>query len=102
MTTQNKKLTLDEVCEMFRGKGGDPESENVIVDNNTDKKDGFVTVWGNKADIAKLIDRTKPNIIKFELVGNGVQLYIDRKAFRGIVNAFKTSKVRKPRKKKEI
>ena len=87
-----KKESLDEVMEKFKGKGGNPESETVLIDSNLDKIDGFVSVWSNKADAAKIIARCKNNIKSYRTVGNGIQLEIDRRAFRGIVYAFRGTK----------
>ena len=85
----NKTKTIDEILNLFKGKGGDPESESVLLDSNHDKKDGFVSFYSNKSDAAKVIERCKEGIISFELIGDGVQLKIDRKWFRGMVFAFK-------------
>ncbi len=84
-----KELTLDEIISTFKGKGGGPEAESVLVDNNHDKKDNFVTIWSNKNDLVKIISRCKNSIKKFEMIGDGVQLTIDRKAFRGILSSFR-------------
>lgn len=85
------KPTLDEIIVMFSGKGGNPDAESVLVDNNTDKKeDGTVSFWSNKNDAAKVIKRCKNAIKRYELVGDGIQLTIDRRAFRGILYSFRS------------
>ena len=86
------KPTLKEIASHFKGKGGGPESESHIVDCNADKKDGFVWVYSNKADATKIIDRCGPAILDYRFLDSGVQLQIDRKAFRGIHCAFRNIK----------
>lgn len=88
--------TIDDVHKKFKGKGGGPDAESILVDSNFDKKQGYVTVWTNKKDAAHLIERCKECIIDFhetspgdEKDGGGVMLKINRKAFRGIVYAFR-------------
>lgn len=95
-----KELTLDDVLEQFKGKGGNPEAESILNDSNFDKKEGTVSFWSNKADAAKVIERCRNSIISFMMVGCGVQLTIDRKAFRGAHCAFRKVGGRKPRVKK--
>jgi len=87
-----KKPTLEEVHEMFKGKGGNEESETILNDSNIEKKEGYVSVWSNKADAAKIIERCKNSIRSFQLVSGGVQLEIDRRAFRGIICSFRRIK----------
>lgn len=96
-----KEYSLNEVKEMFKGKGGGPEAESVLLDSNFHKKEGVVTLWSNKADAAKVIERCGSSVISFEVRGDGVSLVINRDAFRGIHCAFRRVKERKPRKKKE-
>jgi len=95
-----KELTLDQVLEQFKGKGGDIEAESILNDSNWDKKEGTVSFWSNKADAAKVIERCRNSIISFCLEGAGVHLIIDRKAFRGAHCAFRKVGGRKPRQKK--
>ena len=85
-------MNVDEVIKTFKGKGGDPEAECIIIDNNTDKKDGYVTVWGCNHNIAKIAERCHKHIIKISGNKDGVSLTIDRKAFRGLVYALRTAK----------
>ena len=86
------KMTLKELKTQFKGKGGDPEAESIVIDSNFDKKDGTVSVWSNKMDVAKIIDRCEKDIISFAVQGNGVSFVIDRKAFRGVVCSFRKRK----------
>lgn len=95
-----KEISLDEILELYKGKGGNPESESVLVDSNLDKKAGFVSVWSNKNDAAKIISRCRDSIVFFEMVGDGVQLHIDRKAFRGMVYCFRNTTKKRSRKTK--
>ena len=88
----NKKITLDELYAMYKGKGGGPESESIIIDSNIDRKDGYVSIWSNKGDVAKIIERCKKDIISFEYKGDGVNFNINRKAFRGVHCAFRRTK----------
>ena len=85
-------MNVDEVIKSFKGKGGDPEAEAIIIDNNTDKKDGYVTVWGCNHNIAKIAERCRKHIVQIDGNKDGVSLKIDRKAFRGLVYAFRTAK----------
>lgn len=85
----NNKINLDDVIKQFKGKGGDPEAESILNDSNSDKKEGYVSFWSNKSDAAKVIERCKNSIINCEVIGDGVQLTIDRKAFRGLVYCFR-------------
>jgi hypothetical protein len=88
-----EKPSLDEIAEYFKGKGGGPEGESHIVDANADKKEGFVWVYSTKADAAKIITRCKDYILDYSFLDrNGIQLKIDRKAFRGIHCAFRNVK----------
>ena len=87
-----EKPSLDEIAEYFKGKGGGPEGESHIVDANADKKEGFVWVYSNKADATKIIDRCGDAILDYSFLDSGIQLKIDRKAFRGIHCAFRNVK----------
>ena len=89
----SKKPTLKEIATHFKGKGGGPEGESHIIDANADKKEGFVFVYSTKADAAKIIDRCGDAILDYSFLDTrGVQLKIDRKAFRGIHCAFRNVK----------
>ena len=87
------KPTLNEVKAYFKGKGGGPEGESHIIDANADKKEGFVWVYSTKSDATKIIDRCGDAILDYSFLdGQGVQLKIARKAFRGIHCAFRNVK----------
>jgi|TARA_R110002020_G_scaffold72542_1_gene186617 hypothetical protein len=87
------KPSLEEVAKHFKGLGGGPEGESHVIDANSDKKEGFVYVYSTKADAAKIIDRCGDAIVDYSFLDSrGVQLKIDRKAFRGIHCAFRNVK----------
>jgi len=89
----NEKPTLKEIAAYYKGKGGGPEGESHIIDANADKKEGFVWVYSTKADAAKIIQRCGDAILDYSFLdAQGVQLKIDRKAFRGIHCAFRNIK----------
>jgi len=88
-----EKPSLNEVRNYFKGKGGGPEGESHIIDANADKKEGFVYVYSTKTDAAKIIDRCGAAVVDYSFLDKrGVQLKIDRKAFRGIHCAFRNVK----------
>jgi len=96
-TKPTAKLTpeqpkLSEVREHFKGKNGGVEGESHLIDANCDKKDGFVWVYSNKSDAAKIIERCEGAIKEYTFLDSGVQMQIDRKAFRGITYAFRKVK----------
>ena len=92
-TLIDEKPTLKEIASHFKGKGGGPEGESHIIDANADKKEGFVYVYSTKADAAKIIDRCGDAVLEYSFLDKrGVQLKIDRKAFRGIHCAFRKVK----------
>ena len=92
-TLLSEKPTLSEIKKRFKGKGGGPEGESHVIDANADKKEGFVYVYSTKADAAKIIERCEAAIIEYSFLDKqGVQLKIDRKAFRGIHCAFRNVK----------
>ena len=84
--------TVDDVIKMFKGKGGDEEAECILIDNNSEKKDGFVSVWGCNHNVAKIANRCRKSIIKIDGNSDGVTLTIKRNAFRGVVYAFRNVK----------
>ena len=89
----SQKPTLKEIASYYKGKGGGPEGESHIIEANADKKEGFVWVYSTKADAAKIIDRCGDAILDYSFLdAQGVQLKIDRKAFRGIHCAFRNVK----------
>lgn len=84
------KMSLEELAKSFKGTGGS-EKETVLVDCYADRGDGYVTVWSNKSDVSKIVKRCEKSIIDYEIRGDGILFYIDRKSFRGVVSAFKVS-----------
>lgn len=98
--TDQIRTELLKFYSQFKGKGGNPECESVLVDSNGDKDytcngkapEGCVSIWSNKKDAALIIERCGPAIVKFEELGDGVQFWIMRSAFRGIEYAFKIVK----------
>ena len=87
------KPTLNEVKAYFNGKGGGPEGESHIIEANADKKECFVWVYSSKSDATNIIDRCGDAILDYcFLDGQGGQLKIARKAFRGIHCAFRNVK----------
>ena len=83
---------IDEVIRRFKGKGGDDEAETILIDNNADRKDGLVTVWGCNHNIAKVAMRCRKAIVKCRVDPDGASLTIERRAFRGVVYAFRNVK----------
>lgn len=87
---------LDEVFNMFKGKGGGPDAESILNDSKLDKD--TVSVWSCKHDVSKIIERCGKDIKSFQVTfttegePSGCLLEINRKVFRGIVYAFKHSK----------
>ena len=87
------KLSLEELKASYKGRGGGPESESIIIDSNLDKRDNYVSVYSSNKDVAKIIERCADSILDYEVLGTeGVQFKIDRKAFRGIHCAFRNVK----------
>ena len=86
------KISIDEAYNRFKGKGGNPESESILNDSNGNKQEGIVYFWSNKCDIAKIIDKCGKAIKSCEVVGDGIQFTIERRAFRGMHGAFKKIK----------
>tara|TARA_R100001440_G_scaffold29238_1_gene46867 strand:- start:645 stop:917 length:273 start_codon:yes stop_codon:yes gene_type:complete len=83
---------IDRIIAKFKGKGGDEEAECILVDNNTDRKEGYVSVWGCNHNIAKIAERCRKDIIRIDENCDGASLYIKRRAFRGVVYAFRNTK----------
>ncbi|SRR3990167_8766954 len=102
-----KNMNIQQLKDHFKGKGGDGEAESILNDSNMDKKKGTVSVWSNKVDAFKILERCSNSVISFQIIGDGIQMEIDRKAFRGIHCAFrnvkaKTSKIKDASDKKSI
>jgi hypothetical protein len=83
---------IDRIIENYKGKGGDEEAECILIDNNADKKEGYVSVWGCNHNIAKIAERCRKDIITIDENCGGVSLTIKRRAFRGVVYAFRNTK----------
>lgn len=86
---ENNKKTIKEVRDQYFGKSGDIESESILIDNNADKQEGHISIWSNKNDIAKILDRCGSMVIDYKEQGGGYSIKISRKAFRGVSYAFK-------------
>ena len=85
-------MTIDELIERYKGKQGDDETESILIDNNFDKRyENVVRVWAMAADVSKIAERCRNSIVSFHEKGGGVDFVIDRKAFRGVVYAFRNS-----------
>tara|TARA_Y100000310_G_C20336602_1_gene647825 strand:+ start:119 stop:400 length:282 start_codon:yes stop_codon:yes gene_type:complete len=90
-----KAKTIDDLIKKYKNKKGDDEAESIIIDNNGDRRiDGFVRVWAMAADISRIAERCKNSIVwwKEEADHGGCHFHIDRKAFRGVVYAFRNVK----------
>ena len=88
-------MTIDDLIKKYKNKKGDDETESIIIDNNGDRKeDNFVRVWAMASDVSKIADRCKESIVWWEEDPSmsGVNFHIDRKAFRGVVYAFRRVK----------
>jgi hypothetical protein len=83
---------INRIIAEYKGKGGDEEAECILIDNNMDRKEEFVTVWGCNHNISKIANRCRKNILRIDEDGSGVSLYIHRRAFRGVVYAFRNAK----------
>ena len=65
----------------------------ILIDNNQDRKErNTVTVWGCTSDISKIAKRCPNAIVSVKDSEDGCSLEIDRKAFRGVVYAFRNDK----------
>ena len=86
-------MTYEDLIKKYKNKKGDIEAETVLIDNNMDRKaSNTVSVWGCNSDISKIASRCKDAIISIRDDGDGCSLEIDRRAFRGIVYAFRNVK----------
>ena len=86
-------MTVDDVIKKYKNKKGDGESETILVDNNSEKKEkGIVSVWGCTSEISRIAARCRNSIVNIRDDGDGCFLDIDRKAFRGVLYAFRTVK----------
>ena len=87
------KVTVDDIIKKYKNKKGDSESETILIDNNADRKaTNTVSVWGCTADISRIASRCRNAIVSIRDDADGCSLEIDRKAFRGVVFAFRNVK----------
>ena len=77
-------MTIEELIGKCKGKQGDDETESILIEN-------VVRVWAMAADVSKIAERCRNSIVSFHEKGGGVDFVIDRKAFRGVVYAFRNS-----------
>tara|TARA_R100000234_G_scaffold104309_1_gene74076 strand:- start:94 stop:351 length:258 start_codon:yes stop_codon:yes gene_type:complete len=83
-------MTINELIKKYKNKKGDDETESILIDNNSDRKyDNVVRVWAMASDVSRIAERCRNSIISFSEKGDGVDFVIDRKAFRGVVYAFR-------------
>ena len=87
------KVTVDDIIKKYKNKKGDEEAETILIDNNWDrKKTNTVSIWGCTADISKIASRCRNAIVSIRDDKNGCSLEIDRRAFRGVLYAFRNAK----------
>jgi len=87
------KVTVDDIIKKYKNKKGDIESETILIDNNADRKEtNTVSVWGCTADIANIAARCRDQIVSIRDDSDGCSLEINRKAFRGVLYAFRNVK----------
>jgi len=82
----------DKIIREFKGKGGGPEAESILVDNNEERKSGLIEVYAHGKNAAKIAERCWPAITAVKFEGEAVVLTIKRSAFRGVHTAFKIVK----------
>ena len=84
------KVTVDDIIKKYKNKKGDIESETILIDNNADRKhSNTVSVWGCTSDISKIAARCRDQIVSIRDDADGCSLEINRRAFRGVVYAFR-------------
>jgi len=83
------KKIYDKIIKEFKGKGGGPEAESILVDNNEERKTGLIEVYAHGKNAARIAQRCWPAITKVRFEGEAVFYTIKRSAFRGIHSAFK-------------
>ena len=87
------KVTVDDIIKKYKNKKGDSESETILIDNNTERRESYtVSVWGSTADISKIAARCREAIVSIRDDADGCTLEIDRRAFRGVLFAFRSVK----------
>ena len=84
--------TLDELVSRFHGMGGDEWSESHLCCNKQDLKEGYVYVWSNNKDVAKLITRSRKFIIEVRDLDDAVQFKMSKQGFRSVITACKVGK----------
>ena len=85
--------TVDDIIKKYKNKKGDIESETILIDNNADRKyNNTVSIWGCSSDISKIANRCRNHIVSIRDDADGCSLEIDRKAFRGVLYAFRTAR----------
>ena len=83
-------MTIDELIKKYKNKKGDDETESILIDNNFDRKhENVVRVWAMASDVSRIAERCKNSIVSFKESGAGVDFVINRRAFRGVVYAFR-------------
>ena len=83
-------MTIDDLIKKYKNKKGDDETESILIDNNHDRKhENVVRVWAMASDVSRIAERCRRSIVSFTEEGDGVDFIIDRKAFRGVVYAFR-------------
>ena len=45
------KLSLEELKASYKGRGGGPESESIVVDSNLDKRENYVSVYSSNKEL---------------------------------------------------
>ena len=89
----NMETTVDDIIKKYKNKKGDIESETILIDNNEERRtSNTVSVWGCTADMSKIAKRCRNAIISIQDDGHGCTLEIDRRAFRGVLFAFRNAK----------
>ena len=89
------KKIYKEIIEKYKGKGGGPESESILIDNKEESKSGLIEVYATGKTAAKIAERCWPAITKVRFEGEACFLTIKRTAFRGIHTSFKIIKEKK-------
>ena len=87
------EVTVDDIIKKYKNKKGDSESETILIDNNAERKEkNTVSIWGCTADISKIASRCRNAIVSIRDDADGCSLEIDRRAFRGVLYAFRNAK----------
>ena len=86
------KELYEKIQKKFKGKAGGPEAESILIDNNEERKSGYIDVYAHGKNAAKIAERCWPAITKVTFSHEAVTFRIKRSAFRGIHTAFKIVK----------